>query len=47
MPELDELVDQGIMTLRDAGEQMGGFYYHLNEAGIKLMKDIFGNFKEQ
>ena len=44
--ELDEMVDAGLMTVRDHGKEMGGYFYHLNDSGIKTMQEIVGPFIE-
>ena len=36
----NELVELGLASKRDAGEMMGGTFYHLTEHGIKTVRSI-------
>lgn len=44
--DLEQLVTIGLMKTIDRGLEMGGWFYHVTDEGMKVMKRIFGSFKE-
>lgn len=44
-PDLQDLVDKKLAYVHDNGKELGGLYYHLNEAGKRLIEENYANPK--